>query len=109
MNLYESVDKPLRRNRTPLRQPAAFAIYEDPMLTPFLLKRLTDVAIILAVSAAIAFVIIASGNSLVARGSLARSYTLWINFITRPDIIVTTVLAVIVTMGVINYNAAGRR
>ena len=35
-------------------------------LTP-LLKRLTDVAIILAVSAAIAFIIIASGNSLAAK------------------------------------------
>lgn len=79
------------------------------MLNAALIKRLTDVAIILAVSAAIAFVIIASGNSLVAKTSLARSYTLWLNFITRPDIVVTTILAVIVTMAVGHYHSSGRR
>ena len=79
------------------------------MLTTALLKRLTDVAIILAISAAIAFVIIASGNSLAAKTSLAKSYAVWLAFITRPDIVVTSILAVIVTMAVSNYNAAGRR
>lgn len=73
-----------------------------------LLKRLTDVAIILGVSAAIAFVIIASGNSLVAKASLARSYGMWISFVSRPDIIVTTLLAVIVTMAVGNYHGGKR-
>ena len=77
-------------------------------LTP-LLKRLTDLAIILAVSAAIAFVIIASGNSLVAKTGLWKSYSIWIGFITRPDIVVTTVLAIIVTMAVSNYNSANKR
>lgn len=79
------------------------------MLSPALLKRLTEVAIILAVSAAIAFVIIASGNSLVAKTTLARSYAMWWAFITRPDIIVTTILAVIVTMAVGHYNSGPRR
>lgn len=79
------------------------------MLTTALLKRLTDIAIILAVSAAIAFVIIASGNSLVAKTTLARSYAMWWSFVTRPDIVVTTILAIIVTMAVSNYNFFGRR
>lgn len=79
------------------------------MITTTLLKRLTDLGIILAVSAAIAFIIIASGNSLVAKATLAKSYAMWWSFVTRPDIVVTTVLAVIVTMAVGNYNGIGRR
>lgn len=75
-----------------------------------LLKRLTDVAIIVAVSAAIAFIIIASGNSLVAKAGIVRSYGMWVNFITRPDIVVTTILAIIVTMAVSAYHGSnGRR
>ena len=80
-----------------------------PILTATLLKRLTDIAIILAVSAAIAFIIIASGNSLVAKTTLAKSYAMWLSFVTRPDIVVTTILAVIVTMAVGDYNAGSRR
>jgi hypothetical protein len=79
------------------------------MLNAAFLKRLTDVAIILAISAAIAFVIIASGNSLVAKTTLARSYAMWWSFVSRPDIVVTTILSVIVTMAVSHYNAGGRR
>lgn len=79
------------------------------ILNAAFLKRLTDLAIILAVSAAIAFVIIASGNSLVAKTTLAKSYLMWWSFVTRPDIIVTSILAVIVTMAVGHYNASGRR
>ena len=79
------------------------------MLTTALLKRLTDIAIILAISAAIAFVIIAGGNSLGAKATLARSYAQWIAFITRPDIVVTTLLAVIVTIAVLQHNLIGRR
>lgn len=79
------------------------------MITTTLLKRLTDLAIILAVSAAIAFVIIASGNSLVAKTTLAKSYAMWWSFVTRPDIVVTSILAVIVTMAVSTYSGPGRR
>ena len=74
-----------------------------------LLKRLTDVAIIMAAVAAIAFVIIASGNSLVAKTTLVRSYGMWVGFITRPDIIVTSILAIIVTMAVSHYHGGPRR
>lgn len=76
-------------------------------ITP-ILKRATDIAIILAVSAAIAFVIIAGSNSLVAKSSLWRSYSVWLSFISRPDIIVTSLLAIIVTMAVGNYYSGKR-
>ena len=79
------------------------------MLTTALLKRLTDVGIILAVSASIAFIVIAGGNSMVAKATLGKSYTMWMNFVTRPDIVVTTILAVIVTMAVSNYNMTNKR
>jgi hypothetical protein len=34
---------------------------------------------------------------------------MWLSFVTRPDIVVTTILAVIVTMAVGHYNAGSRR
>jgi hypothetical protein len=77
------------------------------LLTP-LLKRATDVAIVLAISAAIAFVIIAGANSLVAKTGFWRSYNVWLAFISRPDIIVTSLLAIIVTMAVGNYYSGKR-
>jgi hypothetical protein len=73
-----------------------------------LLKRATDVAIVLAISAAIAFVIIAGANSLVAKSGLWRSYNTWLAFISRPDIIVTSLLAIIVTMAVGHYYGGKR-
>ena len=76
-------------------------------ITP-LLKRATDIAIILAVSAAIAFLLIAASNSLVAKTGIWKSYAVWLNFISRPDIIVTSVLAIIVTMAVSNYHGGKR-
>lgn len=79
------------------------------MLTPVLLKRLTDIAIIMAVIAALSFVIIATGNSLVAKSTLARSYGMWLSFVTRPDIIVTSLIAIVVTMAVSHYGTSGRR
>ncbi len=76
-------------------------------ITP-LLKRATDIAIILAVSAAIAFLLIAGSNSLVAKTGIWKSYAVWLGFISRPDIIVTSLLAIIVTMAVSNYHGSKR-
>ncbi len=72
-------------------------------MTP-ILRRVSDIAIILAVSAAIAFLIILSANSLVAKTGAAKSFGIWLGFISRPDIVVTTLLAVLVTMGVSAYH-----
>ena len=79
------------------------------MLTTVLMKRLTDIAIILGVIAVLSFIIIATGNSLVAKATLARSYGMWVSFVTRPDIFVTSILAIIVTMAVSHYMTHGRR
>lgn len=63
-------------------------------------RKLTDAAIVMAASAIIAFIIIAAANSLVAKASLWKSYAAWLAFVTRSDIVATTLLAVIVTMAV---------
>ena len=80
------------------------------MPMPALIKRITDLAIILAVSSGLAFLIIAGANSLVAKTSLWKSYNVWLGFISRSDIVVTTLLTIAVTMAVMAYNQAkGRR
>ena len=73
-------------------------------------RKLTDAAIVMGVSAAIAFVIIATANSLVAKASLWKSYAAWASFVTRSDIVAATLLAVIVTMAVTSYQfSRGKR
>ena len=78
-------------------------------MTP-LVRRIIDIAIILAASSGIAFLIIAGANSLVAKIGIWKSYYIWLSFVSRPDIVVTTLLAIAVTMTVTAYNQAkGRR
>ena len=80
------------------------------MPMPLLVKRITDLAIILAVSSGIAFLIIAGANSLVAKIGIWKSYAIWLSFISRPDIVTTTLLAIAVTISVTAFNQAkGRR
>ncbi|MGE3711515.1 MAG: hypothetical protein AB7G35_17830 [Hyphomicrobiaceae bacterium] len=57
-------------------------------------------AIVLGVSAVVAFLIIAASNSLVARGTVWKSYAVWQNFVSRPDIVATSLLVIVVTMAV---------
>ena len=75
-----------------------------PIPMPQLVKRVTDIAIILAVSSGLAFLIIAGANSLVAKTGIGKSYYIWLSFVSRPDIVVTTLLAMAVTMAVTAYN-----
>ena len=75
-----------------------------PIPMPQLVKRITDIAIILAVSSAIAFLIIAGANSMIAKTTIWKSYYIWLSFISRSDIVVTTLLAIAVTMTVTAYN-----
>jgi len=77
-------------------------------MTP-LVKRFRDIAIILAVIAGIAFLMILSGNSLTSKMSLMRAYSVWFGVVTRPDIVVTTLLSIAVTMGWAAYQAVPRR
>lgn len=71
-------------------------------MTP-LIRKAADFAIVIGVSAALAFIIIASANSLVAKVGVWKSYAVWLAFISRPDIIATTLLAVAVTMAVMAW------
>lgn len=71
-------------------------------MTP-LIRKLSDFAIVLAVSAGIAFLMIAVSNSLVSKATIWKSYAVWLNFVSRPDIVATTLLAVAVTMAVATY------
>lgn len=71
-------------------------------MTP-LVRKLSDLAIVLAVTAGLSFIFIAVSNSLVAKATLWKSYNAWLGLISRPDIIVTTIIAVIVTMAVSTY------
>jgi hypothetical protein len=77
-------------------------------LTP-LMKRLTDFAIILGVTAAISLVIIVSSNSLVAKSSIWHSYSMWLAFIGRNDIVATSVLAVAVSLAFGHYQQSRAR
>ncbi len=71
-------------------------------MTP-LMRRLSDFAIILGVTAGIALIVIVCSNSLVSKASIWHSYSMWLNFISRNDIMVTTILAVIVSLGFVTY------
>jgi hypothetical protein len=78
-------------------------------MTP-LVRRLYDFAIVLAISAGISLLIIAASNSLVAKASIWKSYSVWLGFVTRSDIIATALLAIGVTMAVATYQQArGKR
>ena len=71
-------------------------------MTP-LMKKLSDAGIVLAVSAGVTFLIIAIANSLVSKGSLWKSYLVWLKFVSRPDIVATTLLVIAITMVVTAY------
>jgi hypothetical protein len=74
------------------------------MPTTPLMKRLLDFAVILAAISGIAFLMIAGANSMVAKTTLWKSYMMWLTFISRSDIVFTTLLTIAVTMAVAAYN-----
>jgi len=69
------------------------------LAVPRLLKRLLQVAIAVALTAGVFFVVIAGNMFLVGRGgSFQAGYNAWLAFITRPDILTTMVLTAVVTV-----------
>ncbi len=78
-------------------------------MTP-LMKRLSDFAIIMGVTAGVALLMIVCSNSLVSKSSIWNSYNMWLNFISRNDIVVTSVLAVTVSLAFITFQQSrGKR
>lgn len=71
-------------------------------MTP-MIRRLSDFAIVLAVSAGISLLVVVIGQSWAAKSTVWKAYQLWLSKITQPDIIVTALLAIAVTMAVIAY------
>lgn len=66
---------------------------------PLIVRNVLDVLIAVAMTAAVAFVIVVSSHFLVARGSSLQGILAWLTFIRRPDIIGTMMLTALVTFG----------
>lgn len=78
-------------------------------MTP-LIRKLSDFAIVLAVSAGISLLVVVVGQSWAAKSTVWRSYQIWLGKISQPDIIATALLAVAVSMAVAAYQQSrGRR
>jgi len=66
---------------------------------PRLLKRLLQMAIAVALTSAVLFVVIVGNGFLVGRGtSFQAGINVWLAFIRRPDIFTTIVLTAVVTV-----------
>jgi H+/gluconate symporter-like permease len=66
---------------------------------PSIVRSMLDVLIPVALTAAVAFVIVVSSHFLVAHGNGYQGITVWFSFIRRPDIIATIALTAVVTFG----------
>jgi ABC-type sulfate transport system permease subunit len=63
-----------------------------------LMRRLVDVLISVALTAAVVFVIVVTNAFLMMRGTSVQGFKLWYAFIGRPDILGTIILTALVTM-----------
>jgi hypothetical protein len=68
------------------------------MSVPRLLKRLVQVALAVALTAGVFFVVIAGNGFLTGRTTFQAGYQAWLAFVRRPDILTTMVLTAIVTV-----------
>lgn len=68
------------------------------MSVPRLLKRLVQVALAVALTAGLFFVVIAGNGFLTGRTTFQAGYQAWLAFVRRPDILTTMVLTACVTV-----------
>jgi hypothetical protein len=68
------------------------------MSVPRLLKRLVQVALAVALTAGVFFVVIAGNGFLTGRTTFQAGYQAWLAFVRRPDILTTMVLTAVVTV-----------
>lgn len=66
---------------------------------PPVMRKVFDVLIAIALTAAVAFLIVVSNSFLMSRGNYLQGFNLWYAFIRRPDILGTIVLTALVTIG----------
>ena len=64
---------------------------------PPVMQRVFDVAIAIALTAAVVFVIVAGNNLLMPRGGVAAGFKAWYAFMARPEIISMMILTALVT------------
>lgn len=75
---------------------------------PPVMRKVLDVLIAIALTAAVAFLIVVSNSFLMSRGNYVQGFNLWYAFILRPDILGTIVLTALVTIGYLFWQQ-GRR
>jgi hypothetical protein len=69
------------------------------MSMPRLFKRVLQVALCVAATAAVLFVVIAGSRFLVGpQSSLQAGFTAWLTFVRRPEILTTIVLTAVVSV-----------
>jgi hypothetical protein len=68
------------------------------MSVPRLLKRLVQVALAVALTAGVFFVVIAGNGFLTGRTTFQAGYQAWLAFVRRSDILATMVLTAVVTV-----------
>lgn len=87
------------------------AIGKTSVSVPRLAKRALQVMTATGLTALVALAIVAANNILLARGGPVQGFNVWYAFITRPDIIGTTLLTAVVTVAYLyaSRGDAGRR
>jgi hypothetical protein len=73
-----------------------------------LLRRLIDVLIATALTAAVVFVIVVTNGFLMARGNSLLGFKVWLAFIGRPDILGTMILTALVSMAYVFWQQTRR-
>jgi Ni,Fe-hydrogenase I cytochrome b subunit len=68
------------------------------MAVPRIVKRLAQVALAVAITSAVFFVMIAGNGYLTGRTTFQAGFNTWLAFIRRSDILTTMVLTAVVTV-----------
>ena len=74
-----------------------------------LAKRVTDIAIAVALTMAAVLIIVVSNSFLTSRGGYLQGFNIWLALIQRPDILGTMVLTALVTIGYNVWQHGNRR
>jgi hypothetical protein len=77
-------------------------------MSPHIMKRLVDVVVAAALTAAVVFVIMFANGLLVARGSTWNGVNVWYSFMSRPDILGTIALTAVVSMAYVFWQQTRR-
>jgi hypothetical protein len=85
-----------------------FRLQLEMPMTP-LTKKLTDVAIAIALTFAVVLVIVVSNGLLTSRTGYWQGFYVWLAFVQRPDILGTVALTALVTTAYFVWNQGSKR